>query len=198
MKYNFLLISCFLSMNLFAQTAIGTTSPNASAKLEIAASDKGFLPPRVALTAANVFSPIVGSSASASGLLIYNTATAGSAPNNVMPGYYYWNGSLWVQISNGLIIDNSQSASFTLASTDNNKVFYISSSSSVIVSLPSSLPVGFSCQFIQGGTGQITIAQGASITLNSANGLKTRTTNSIIGLLMNTTTIGFIFGDSIF
>jgi hypothetical protein len=36
-----------------AQTGIGTTTPNASAKLDITSTNKGFLPPRVALTAAN-------------------------------------------------------------------------------------------------------------------------------------------------
>ena len=85
----------FIAMTGFAQTGIGTTTPSASAKLEVAATDKGFLPPRVALTATNVFTPITGTAASAAGLLIYNTATAGSAPNNVVPGYYYWNGSAW-------------------------------------------------------------------------------------------------------
>ncbi len=26
-------------------------------------------------------------------LLVYNTATAGTSPNNVTPGFYYWNGA---------------------------------------------------------------------------------------------------------
>jgi hypothetical protein len=59
------------------------------------------------------------------------------------------------------------------------------------------LPVWFSCQFIQGSTGAITIA-GSGITLNSANGLSTRATNSVIGLVVNSTSTGFVFGDSIF
>jgi hypothetical protein len=181
----------------FAQTGIGTTTPNASAKLEVMATDKGFLPPRVALTASNVFSPIVGTSANATGLLVYNTNSAGSAPNNVVPGYYYWNGSAWIQISGGLIIDNTKSSGFTLAATDNNKVFLITSSSNSIVTVPNNLPVGFSCQIIQGGTGTITLT-GSSVILNSSNGFTTRATNSVVGLVMNTTTTGFVFGDSIF
>jgi hypothetical protein len=35
----------------------------------------------------------------ATGLLVYNTNTSGSAPNNVIPGYYYWNGNNWALIS---------------------------------------------------------------------------------------------------
>lgn len=192
-----LLILLLLSQSVLAQTGIGTTSPNASAKLDVSATDRGFLPPRVALTAANAFSPITGTSSAAAGLLVYNTATAGTAPNNVVPGYYYWNGTTWIQISGGLLIDNSKSASFTLSSADNNKVFLITSASAVTITVPATLAVGFSCQVIQGGAGTLTFA-GSGVTLNSANGLTTRTTNSVIGLVMNSTTTGFVFGDSIF
>jgi hypothetical protein len=183
-----------------AQTGIGTTTPNASAKLDITSTNKGFLPPRVALTAANVFAPVTGLSgttelATAAGLLIYNTATSGTTPNNVVPGYYYWNGTGWIQISGGLVIE-SKSASFSLAASDNNKLFFINSASTVTVSVPT-LPIGFSCQLIQTGAGTITFS-GNGTTLNSASGLSTRTTNSVIGLVMNSTNIGYVFGDTIF
>lgn len=97
MKLNQLLIYFFFlflvnTFELSAQTGIGTTTPNASAKLEVAANDKGFLPPRVALTATNSASPI---SNPANGLMVINTVLAGTFPNNVVPGYYYWNGSSW-------------------------------------------------------------------------------------------------------
>jgi hypothetical protein len=196
---NFFYLVVFIGsfLNSTAQTGIGTTTPNASAKLDISATDRGFLPPRVALTATNAFSPITGTSSAAAGLLIYNTATAGTAPTNVVPGYYYWNGTAWIQIAPGLIIDTSKTAGFTLAATDNNKVFLITSASNCTVTVPSSLPVGFSCQLIQGGVGTITVT-GSSVTLNSSNGFTTRATNSVIGLVMTTTTTGFVFGDSIF
>ena len=85
-KISLLCLLLFISMTTTAQTGIGTTAPNASAKLEVAATDKGFLPPRVALTASNAFSPIVGTAANATGLLVYNTASAGATPNDVVPG----------------------------------------------------------------------------------------------------------------
>mgnify|MGYP000685759773 FL=1 len=191
-----IVVTVFCIWQSNAQTGIGTTTPSASAKLEVAATDKGFLPPRVALSATNVFTPITGTAASAAGLLIYNTATAGSAPNNVVPGYYYWNGSAWVQIAGGLVIDATKSTSFSLAATDNNKLFFISSASTVTVTVPT-LPIGFSCQLIQTGTGTITFA-GSGTTLNSASGLSTRATNSVIGLVMNSTTTGYVFGDTIY
>ena len=195
MKKIIFVLVIFILGQLHAQTGIGTTTPNASARLEIAATDRGFLPPRVALTAANTFAPIIGTAASAVGLLIYNTATAGTAPNNVVPGYYYWNGTAWIQISGGLVIE-SRSAGFTLTAADNNKLFFINSASTVTVTVPS-LPIGFSCQLIQVGAGTVTFAP-SSTTLNSASGLSTRTTNSVIGLVMNSATIGYVFGDTIF
>jgi hypothetical protein len=85
-KNIFISVVLFIVNQTIAQTGIGTTTPNASARLEVAASDRGFLPPRVALTATNAFSPIVGTAANASGLLVYNTATTTNAPNNVVPG----------------------------------------------------------------------------------------------------------------
>ena len=194
-----LLFTCLLSQ---AQTGIGTTTPNAAAKLDVSSADKGFLPPRVALTATNTFAPVTGLSgasplATAAGLLVYNT----TSNSNVTPGYYYWNGTSWILISNGLIIDNSKTASFTLNSADNNKIFLITSASAVTVTVsnasPNILPVGFSCQIIQGSTGAITFT-GSGINLNSANGLSTRAMNSVIGLIINTSSTGFVMGDSIF
>ena len=86
------------TLHLSAQTGIGTTTPHASAKLEVNATDKGFLPPRVALTVTNSASPITSP---ANGLMVFNTASAGASPFNVVPGYYYWDGigAKWVSLS---------------------------------------------------------------------------------------------------
>ena len=193
------LVVLFLLITFYAeaQTGIGTTTPNASAKLDVTATDRGFLPPRVALTASNVFSPITGTSSAAAGLLIYNTATAGTVPNNVVPGYYFWNGTAWIQISNGLIVDASKTSSFSVAAADNNKLFLINSSTSVTVTVPSGLPIGFACQFIQTGAGSVILLGASGVTLNSANGLTSRAANSAVGLVMSSSTVGYVFGDTI-
>lgn len=52
MKQIFILFVVF-AINANAQTGIGTTTPHTSAKLEVAANDKGFLPPRVTLTSSS-------------------------------------------------------------------------------------------------------------------------------------------------
>jgi hypothetical protein len=201
-KILFILFS-LASFDLYAQTGIGTLTPDASAKLEVASTKQGFLPPRLTLTGTNDVATIKNAAGTsiipATGLLIYNTASFGTAPNNVVPGYYYWNGTVWIQIASGIILDNTKTTSFTLTPADNNKLFIISSALTVTVSnvSPYTLPVGFSCQIIQAGSGIITMA-GSGATLNSSNGLKTRTVNSAIGLVMLSATTGYIFGDTIY
>jgi hypothetical protein len=83
---------------LFAQVGINTTGapPDASAGLDINFTDKGLLPPRVALTSITSAGPVTSP---AVGLLVYNTATAGTSPDNVAPGYYYWNGTKWFPVA---------------------------------------------------------------------------------------------------
>ena len=76
---------------------IGTSTPNSSAALDVTAANKGILPPRVALSSINDAATVVSPAA---GLLVYNTATAGTVPNNVVPGYYYYTGTVWLRISN--------------------------------------------------------------------------------------------------
>lgn len=73
-------------------------APDATAGLDVNFSNKGVLIPRVALTATNAAGPITTPTTS---LLVYNTATAGTAPNNVTPGYYFWTGTAWSRLSNG-------------------------------------------------------------------------------------------------
>ncbi len=86
----FFLLS-FLSFGLFAQTGIGTTTPNASAKLDVYSTNKGFLPPRVTLTSTTDATTIASP---AEGLLVYNLGSVG-----LQAGYYYWNGANWATIA---------------------------------------------------------------------------------------------------
>ncbi|MBI3234951.1 MAG: tail fiber domain-containing protein [Bacteroidetes bacterium] len=111
-KLAFLMVF-FIQVNVKAQVKIGANSaPAASAVLELeSGTNKGFLGPKVALTSTTDVSTI---SSPATGLLVYNTATAGSSPNNVTPGYYYYSGSAWVSmngasniyVSNGTLTGN--------------------------------------------------------------------------------------------
>ena len=84
-------------LSTFSQVGIGTITPAESAQLDVSSSTKGFLPPRVALTATNIADPVTNP---ATGLLVFNTATSGGSPINVAPGYYYWTGSAWYPVIN--------------------------------------------------------------------------------------------------
>ena len=104
MKHIFLLgfIFCNTTIGLNAQTGIGTTTPNASAKLDVYSTNKGFLPPRVTLTSATDATTIASP---AEGLLVYNLGSVG-----LQAGYYYWNAANWATIATATSAGNGVTA----------------------------------------------------------------------------------------
>lgn len=86
------LICCSIQAQNIGINATGAT-PDASALLDIAASDKGLLIPRVTLTGTTDVTTITSAATS---LLVYNSATV----SDVTPGYYYWNGTTWIRFLN--------------------------------------------------------------------------------------------------
>lgn len=100
MTKHFMLFAVLLhSIQVMSQTGIGTTSPHASAKLEVASENKGFLPPRVTLS--NV-TDVTTIPTPAIGLLVYNLGSVG-----LQAGYYYWNGANWATIATGTTAGNA-------------------------------------------------------------------------------------------
>lgn len=70
---------------LFSQVGIGTTTPDASAQLDISSSSKGLLTPRMtAAQRTSISNP-------ATGLLVFQT--------DATQGFYYYNGSSWTNLS---------------------------------------------------------------------------------------------------
>lgn len=109
-RYSIKVCSIFFSGFLSAQVGIQTTQVSPSAVLEINTNDlatgskKGFLGPRVAL-ASNIDTTTIPSPAV--GLLVYNTADAGTFPSNVLANrYYFWNGSIWVDLGLTSVLQN--------------------------------------------------------------------------------------------
>jgi hypothetical protein len=104
-----------------AQVGVHTDFPDNSSAMDIVASNKGLLIPRVSLTSSlsnpsPVTSPAVG-------LLVFNSGS------NQAIGFYYWNGTSWVLIGSGSssgnywsITGNSGTTPGTnfLGTTDNN------------------------------------------------------------------------------
>lgn len=97
-----ILLACILFSNIgFSQTKLGNNlnSINSNALLEMETTNKGLLLPRVALTATNSALPLT---AFVEGMIIYNTATAGISPNDVTPGYYYCDGTMWTLVQSAI------------------------------------------------------------------------------------------------
>jgi hypothetical protein len=86
-----------------AQVAIGTSTPDASAKFQIDATDKGFLAPRIALTSLTDNTTIASP---ATGLMVYCNGTGG-----LEEGFYYWNGSSWTKMSQ---VSNNQDLGYVV------------------------------------------------------------------------------------
>ncbi len=102
-KYIIVFAGFFLSIHLKAQTGIGTATPHASAKLDVSATNKGFLPPRVTLTSNTDATTIPNP---AEGLLVYNLGSVG-----LQAGYYYWNNANWATIATATSAGNGVTAS---------------------------------------------------------------------------------------
>jgi hypothetical protein len=109
MKGKIQYICCVIALSLtfsFAANAQTTTQSQKfganptviapSAVLEIESTNKGVLFPRVSLSSTSDVTTIASP---ATGLTVFNTATAGTSPTNVTPGYYYWNGTKWVKMA---------------------------------------------------------------------------------------------------
>ena len=80
-----LLAAVLLTATTYAQVGIGTTTPDASAALDITSTTKGLLIPRMTETQRDAIS------SPATGLMIYQT--------DGTVGFYYYNGSSWSEVA---------------------------------------------------------------------------------------------------
>jgi hypothetical protein len=144
------------SVQVYAQTGIGTTTPEASAKLDVSSSNKGFLPPRITLTSLTDITTIPNP---ATGLLVYNTG------NNVglVAGYYYWNGSSWATIATAT--GSGVSASYARGSRTTAQTSGLSTNGLVVFTqVDQSAGQDIS---LNTSTGQITLAAGRTYRLQA-------------------------------
>ncbi len=151
-----LILGVFFAVSVSAQTGIGTTTPDASAKLDISSTNKGFLPPRVTLTSGTDNSTIPNP---ATGLLVYNT---GNNPN-LVAGYYYWNGANWSTIANAT--GSGVSASFMRGSRTAGQTTGLSTNGLVAFTQVDQM-AGQDIS-LNTGTGQITLAAGRTYRLQA-------------------------------
>lgn len=88
MKHILFLFSILTAFTAFPQVGINTTNPHSSSMLDITASDKGLLIPRVGLTSVNDLTTIPNPETS---LLVYKIGPSFGMPN----GFYYFDGTQW-------------------------------------------------------------------------------------------------------
>ena len=204
MKTYLLLVIGLIGIVAKGQTGIGTTTPNASAKLEVASTDKGFLLPR--MTAAQrgaIASP-------ANGLLVYQTdAPTGFFVNTGTSGTPVWTrvNMDWTKTGNDLSYTSGNlsttgnltggnaststisgfaanvatiSANYSITAADNGKIIQSTSATAITVTIPTGLPTGFNCTIVQMGTGQITFS---GTYLNRAGFTKTASQYSVASIV---------------
>ena len=200
----FSIISCCWYSN--AQTGIGTTTPNASAKLEIASTDKGLLIPRMSKTQRES----ITLTTAANGLLVYQTDdVVGFYVNNSTTTTPSWTrlNSDWIKSGNNITYTagnisttgaitggnsdtssisgfsaniTSVSTNYPLTAADNGKIIQSTSAAAITITIPNGLPVGFNCTVVQMGAGQITFA---GTYLNRGNFTKTASQYAIVSIL---------------
>lgn len=202
-------ISAILFFSLFvlighAQTGIGTTTPDISAKLDISSTTKGLLVPRMTSTERGAIAT------PAKGLLIYQTdGDAGFYVNSGTSSSVVWTrvNMDWTRTGNDISYTTgnvsttgnltggntststisgfganvtSISAAYSLTAADNGKIIQSTSASAITVTIPAGLPTGFNCTIVQMGTGQITFS---GTYLNRGGFTKTASQYAVVSIM---------------
>jgi hypothetical protein len=200
--YSFIL--SFVLISGFAQTGIGTTTPDASAKLDITSTTKGLLVPRMTSTQkAAISSPAngllvyqtdgvigfyvnSGTSASPSWLRINTDWTKSGNDISFTTGNISTTGALTGGNSSTSNISGfaanvaSISANYSITSADNGKVLQSTSATAISIAIPTGLPTGFNCTIVQMGAGQITFT---GTYLNRGTFTKSASQYSVVSIL---------------
>lgn len=182
MKYTFLLV-LMISTFSFGQVGIGTTNPDLTSILDVTANNKGILIPR--LTSAQLNS-IVSPPQS---LMVYNT--------DVNLYYYYSSASsAWMPVNVGSIV-NIPGTSYTLSAIDNGRVIDFSAATTVTLTVPNTLPVGFQVSITQSGLGNvILVGSGGMVINNRYSATQTNGRWSKIGLEVRAVNSSVLSGDA--
>lgn len=91
---NLIFTFLFISLLSNAQVGVGTNDPKGA--LDVENSNQGVVLSRVSLSSTTIQAPVINPSGGAlvPSTLVYNTASV----NDVVPGFYYWDGVKWVPL----------------------------------------------------------------------------------------------------
>lgn len=187
-----------------AQTGIGTTTPDVSAKLDISSTTKGLLVPRMTATERGAIAT------PAKGLLIYQTdGEAGFYVNTGTSSSIVWTriNMDWTRSGNDISYTignisttgnltggnaNTSTISgfaanvatitggYNLTAADNGKIIQSTAATAISIAIPTGLPTGFNCTIVQMGAGQITFT---GTYLNRGNFTKTASQYAVVSIL---------------
>jgi hypothetical protein len=120
------LIILFSFLTTDAQVKIGNNvnTINANSLLELESTNKGFLPPRVALNDQTLVAPLSGTVPA--GMIVFSTG--GTLPD----GFYYWTGSAWKMLASAKLNVVDKTANATLTKDEN----VILASNDITITLP--------------------------------------------------------------
>jgi len=120
-----LLLVCYASSTM-SQVKIGDnpTTINSNSLLELESTNKGFLPPRVALNDKSSIAPLTGTVTA--GMLVF------SSGGTLADGYYYWNGTAWRFVATVGLNTVIKTASATLLKTET----MVLASNDITITLP--------------------------------------------------------------
>lgn len=202
MKYLTLLLALSMPALAWSQVGIGTSTPDAAAALELSATDKGFLPPRMTATQRTaIATPAIG-------LMVYQTD--GTA------GLYVYNGSAWIAQSDwysntgvptssfALVVPASITSSATanygiganalnaLTGGDNNVALGYDAAKNVSTGA-NNTAVGYSALSATTGSGNTALGRstGTTNTSGTNNTFLGQSSNASVNNLSNATAIGY-------
>ena len=126
MKRLFPIVLLLFTVFTKAQVKIGNNpnSIDANSLLELESTNKGFLPPRVALNSVSSVSPLTGTVPAS--MLVYSTG------GTLTDGYYYWDGAKWNLLATGNLKVVSKTANATLLKTET----FVLASNDITLTLP--------------------------------------------------------------
>jgi hypothetical protein len=144
-------------------------------------------------SAGNVYSTGITGNGTQVGHIIVELAQ--NAPDNLYYACQFHSsmaGSVLVRTDN--VSFNAQSSSYTLTTSDSARLVEMSSGGTLTITDSSSFPVGFTCDVLQTGSSQVTIA-GNGFTPNATPGLKLRAQWSSATLIKRALNSWVVLGD---
>ena len=147
-----------------------------------------------AYSAANVYSAGITNGGAQLGHILVELPQ--NAPDNLYYACEYHSsmqGSISVQSQDAITI-NSKSASYTILPIDAGRLIEMSAGGTLTITDSSSFPIGFTCDILQTGASQVTIA-GTSFTPNATPGLKLRAQWSSATLVKRALNSWVVLGD---